>query len=425
MTRREALAWLAALGAVPLGCREFESSSVALRLANWGGAGDDSDYYRLVKQIYREFEAAHPGVILKVEGVPGSQEYVTKVLLDHVAGAMPDVMALDASSGAVFIDNGTLMDLAPFVEKDKAFSLGDYFPNVVDIARRDKAIYAIPTDFTPMVVYCNAAHFREAGVAVPTGRWSFDDFLSAAQRLTRQGRYGFEFANWMPGWVMFLWNNGSDVLSPDGSRATGILDGPRSVEAVQYLADLVLKHRVAPSLSQAAATGVDLFATGKASMKVVGHWYLASLAAFKDLDPHEIVVVELPTNLPQSVTVMYEAGQAISKNCRHPEVAWEFLKFWASQGVQSRYNQSGIAVCARKDVAEASLKGEPSKVAREEAFLRIVPSARSPWGASVEGYDRVEEFGQKAMDDILKNGVPVQAALSKAAAAIDKEFALR
>ena len=427
MNRREALAWMAGAALLPLGCREVVDSRVPLRLATWGGAGDDGEYFKLIQQIYRDFERFNPEVRLRVEGVPGSQEYVSKLLLDHIAGSMPDIITLDASSAAVFIDNGTLLDLNPFIERD-AFDLGAFYPNVVDVARRGTALYAVPTDFTPMVMYCNTRLFHEAGVAVPSGRWTFEDFLNKAKALTHNDQFGFEFANWMPGWVMFVWNNGGDVLSPDGSKASGFLDSRQSVEAIQFLADLVTKHKVSPSLSEAAATGVDLFATSKAAMKVVGHWYLVGLEASKEISMDDVAVVELPTNLDRSVTVMYEAGNSIGKHCKHPDLAWEYLKYWSSKAVQSRYNASGIAVSGRKDVEQEKLQPLlPQKRNAElaRAFQQIVPSARPPWGAKVEGYDRVEDIAQKAMDAVLKNGVPVHVALTKAAVEIDKEFEKR
>jgi multiple sugar transport system substrate-binding protein len=235
---------------------------------------------------------------------------------------------------------------------------------------------------------------------------------------------------------MFLWNNDADVLAPDGSQASGFLDSPKSVETVQFLSDLVLKHKASPDLSQAAAAGADLFATGQAAMKVVGHWYLITLKASKDVDMRDIAVVELPTNLEKSVTVMYEAGNAIGAKCRHPELAWEFLKYFSSFSVQNQYNSSGIAVSARNDVeagkvakyklaSRALSPEERSDLLLNESFQNIVPSARPPWGATVEGYDRVETIGQKALDAILKNGVAVQTALTQAAQEIDLEFSRR
>ncbi len=429
MTRRELLALLATLPWVA-GCGSaLGDGRVPLRLAHWGGAGADGEFDRLVRRLRQEFEAANPDLDLRPEGIPGSQEYVSKLLLSHVAGAMPDVVTLDASSAAAFIENGTLRDLAPFAEKDPAFDWGEYFPNVVDVARRGDRVYAVPIDFTPMVVYLNRRLFREAGAALPEPGWDFDRFLAAARATTRGDVFGFEFANWMPGWVMFLWNNGGDVLTSDGLRASGALDSEECVGAVQFLADLVLRHRVAPSLSQVAAMGVDLFATGRAAMKVSGHWNLIALQASPGIDLDDVMVLELPTNLARGVTVMYQAGLAIGASCRHPDAAWRYVRWFTGRNVQERYNASGIAVSARVDVEDAKLQavrgGSAAAEQRTETFRRVVPTARPPWGARVEGYDIVEREGQGAMDAVLKNGVPVREALQAAAARIDAAVARR
>lgn len=401
---------------------------IVLRVGNWGGASDGSEASRKIDSLYRLFEKENPGVKIQLESIPGSQEYVNKMILNFIAGTEPDVMALDASSAAVFIDNGVLMDLAPMVAKDKAFSLNDYFPNVVDIARRGKKLYAVPTDFTPIVMFYDKRLFDEAGVPYPKSGWTYDDFLKTAQQLTKGGRYGFKFTNWMPGWITWIWNEGGDDLDPSGSTASGYLDGAKSKDALQFLKDLIDVHKVAPSLSQAAGLGVDMFTNGEAAMEVNGHWAMIGYAAApKDahgrplLSMKDVGVVELPTQLPHSVTVMYEAGMAIGKNCKHPDIAWKYIKFMSSARIQRIANSTGIAISARKDVAAEHAANDP----REREFLRIVPSARAPWGASVEGYDNVETVGQKMMDNVLQGGLTLEEALRRAVDEIDEDFKKR
>ena len=442
---------------IPVGCsRPAAPRTTILRIANWGGAGDDDKLAQLNQQIYAEFEKENPGVELRVENVP--DEYVSKMILSFVAHAEPDIMMLDASSAAVFINNGVLTDLTPFVDAERTggrpapnlasvgalgvaregssgggrFSLDDYFPNAVNVARRGRALYAIPQDFTPMVVYYNKRMFDRAGIPYPKPGWNFEQFLETARKLTIAGdnpgdppkQSGFVFSNWMPGWVMWLWNNGGDVLSPDGRHAEGVFDSPQNVQTIQFLSDLVNKYRVAPSLSAAAALGVDPFANGQAAMTVSGHWSMVGYAsAPKDANGKpkiawdDLGVVELPHNTPQPHTVEYESGYAIGKNCRQKQLAWKFIKYMTSYRVQILYNQSGIAVDGRKDVAR-----ERSKNPLEAEFLPIIPSSRPPWGSKVVGYDFVEHEGGSMIDSILQNGEPVQAALTKAAKAIDFEF---
>ena len=405
------------------GCTSGEDTQI-LRLANWGGAGGEGEFDLLIQRIYVEFEAANPGVQIRVENNP--ENYTAKMVLSFIAGAEPDIMMLDASYAATFIENGVLADLSPLIARDPEFRLDDFFQNVTDIARRGDSLYAIPQDFTPMVLYYNKKLFDEAGVPYPQSGWSFDDFLQTVKKLTKPGRqYGFVLNNWMPGWVMWIWNNGGEVLSPEGNKASGYLNGPKSAEAVQFLADLVNKHKVAPSLSQVASLGVDPFLNGQAAMTVSGHWSMIDYAkAPKGPDGKptlkwdDLGVVSLPTNVETSHTVMYESGFAIGKNCKQKDLAWKFVKFMTSYSVQSRYNASGIAVCARKDVAQ-----ERGKLPLEAQFLPIVPTARPPLGALVEGYAFVEPAGQGAMDSVLQGRRTAEEALTKAARKVDRNFA--
>ena len=39
-----------------------------------------------------------------------------KVMMTMLAGTQPDIIALDASSAAIFINNNALVDLTPFIE---------------------------------------------------------------------------------------------------------------------------------------------------------------------------------------------------------------------------------------------------------------------------------------------------------------------
>lgn len=396
-----------------------------VRLSNWGGAGDDSKFAKQVQGIYAQFEQEHPGVDLQIEGTPNAQDYRHKILLSFIAKSEPDVIVVDASSQADFIENGVLRDLTPYVNRDDAFELDAFFPNVVDIGRKGDRLYTVPIGFTPMVMYYNKRLFDEAGVPYPRPGWDYADFLDKAKRLTRREQYGFVFTNWMPGWVLWLWNNGADVLDPTGSKATGYFDSPKSIQAVRFASDLVKLHKVSPSLSQTAASGVDFFANGQAAMTISGHWSLVGYGeAPKGPDGRPLItlddlgVVELPSNLPRSVTVMYEAGLGIGKHAKNPEMAWEYIKFFTRQDVAKNYNSSGIEISARKDVARAN-----ATTRLRQAFLPIVPSARPPWGAKVEGYTLVEKIGQSMMDSILQNDVPVEQAVRQAAREIDQELA--
>ncbi len=407
------------------GCADDEqAATTVLRVANWGGAQVEPEFVRLERRFREEFEVLHPGVRLRVEQIPGPGQYAPKLLMMHVTGSVPDVIHLDASSAAVFIDNHVLRDLTPFVESDPGFDLSEYFENVVNIARRGDELYAIPLDFTPMVMYYNKKLFDQAGVPYPRTGWTCTDFLEAAKKLTvfaddsRKApvQYGVSFENVMPFWVPWLWTSGGDVLDPSGKKASAYFDGPETTQAMQFLVDLMTKHRVAPHLKESAAAGVDLFRSGRAAMELKGHWMMIDYRA----DGINFGVVGLPTNTSKRVTVIYEAGMSITRKARHPELAWEYIKFMTSKDVQVRRVASGLAISANKEAA-AQYAGDPI----EDAFIEEVAYARPPWGATVERYPFIEELGREMMEDILYSDgeLPVEEALRQTAKLIDAALA--
>ena len=526
MTKSSSLICLTIVALILTGCdEETADSTIVLRVANWSGAQVEDEFARLERVFREEFEAAHPGVKIQMEQIPGYGQYAPKLLMMHVAGSIPDVIQLDVGSAAVFIDNGVLSDLRPFIEADPDFRLEDYFENVLETCKRGDALYGIPLDFTPMVMYYNKTLFDAVGEPYPREGWTWDDFLETAKALTMllavpltepgdnqaaldvvldagsipdrlseafrdygmplsnhariatkasgkswmlsdHGlnfellrvavggeekifvhyagggyptadpafqalaeetpdietdhvwrtrapiRFGMFFENEMPFWVLWLWTNGGDVLSPDGRRATGYFDGPKSIEAVQFIEDLIARHGVTPHPRDSAAAGLDMFRNSQTAMELKGHWKLIDYRA-EGLD---IGVVGLPTNGVPRTTVVYASGMSVTAKARHPQLAWEFVKHITSAGVQERRVASGLAISGNKTAA-AKFAGTPI----EDAFLNEIQYARRPWGATVEAYPFLETLGREMMEDILYSDgeLPVEQAMKETAKLMD------
>lgn len=423
MARRGGLLLLL-LGPLIGGCADERdpNADVVLRVANWTSPANVGAFLTQERTLREEFAAQHPGLArVALEQIPGHGNYTPKLLMRHIAGDVPDVMHLDASYAAIFIDNDALLDLRPFIEADPDVQLSDYFAHLVRIGQRDQAVYAIPLDFTPMVVFYNKRLFDEAGVAYPREGWTWAEFLATARALTIHDadghirQYGVNFVNVMPFWIMWLWNNGGDVLDPQTHRAAGALDSPASVAALQFLVDLLLRERVAPRARDTAAIGLDLFRSEQAAMDVKGHWMIVDYRS----DHLDFGVVGLPTNVGASHTVVYASSLAIMARSRHPDLAWQYIKFMTSTPVQIRRLAGGLAISGNR-AAAAHYADNPI----EQAFLAQVPRARPPWGAFVERFPLVEELGREMLEDVLytDGAIPVAAAAARAARLIDAEL---
>ncbi|MCA9255803.1 MAG: sugar ABC transporter substrate-binding protein [Phycisphaerales bacterium] len=406
-----------------LSCRESRSESpqrtTILRVANWEGPSVDAGFLLQERSLREEFERRHPGVRIKIENIPGEGQYVPKLLMMFVAKRAPDVLQLDASYASVFIDNDLLLNMTPIIESDAAFDLDRYFRNVVDVARRGDALYAIPLDFTPLVLFYNKRLFDAAGIPYPEQDWTCDEFLKVARALTidhpegaSKKQYGLYFRNLMSLWVPWVWANGGSVLSPDGRHAEGYFNSEASVSAIRFLTDMITRSHVAPSDSEAAAAGVDLFQVGRAAMNVAGHWMIIDYRTANV----DFGVTMLPSNTGRPRTVIYESGLAINRETQQQALAWEYVKFMTSAEVQKIRVSSCLAISAQKDVAEYYASDE-----QEQTFLKAVEYASGPRGARVEPYAVIEDLGREVVENIV-NGMPVRAAINQATQWMEREL---
>ena len=79
------------------GCRHAAdarnpASVVTLHVADWGGASSDPAMNRFEADVRAEWTRTHPRIRIAQEHIPGSDEYVSKMLTAFVAGTEPDVM---------------------------------------------------------------------------------------------------------------------------------------------------------------------------------------------------------------------------------------------------------------------------------------------------------------------------------------------
>jgi multiple sugar transport system substrate-binding protein len=254
-TPRAVVAWALALAA----CGADEA--VTLRITSWQSPEENA----IDAVEFRSFEAAHPGVRIVNDPVSNSAEYREKVLTSVGAGSPPDVFLLDGIDVAAFAARDVVLNLQPFAER-VGVQLGLFFPQVVEPFRVGGKLLAFPKGFSPMVYYYNRALFADAGLAPPKNGWTHDEFLAAVRALTRDtdgdgvvDQWGTVLDRRLYAWQAWIWSAGADVLTADGTRATGAIDQPAAERArLRAAAKRVWRRtrlRTAPVLQWAA--GVD------------------------------------------------------------------------------------------------------------------------------------------------------------------------
>jgi len=408
--------------------------------ANEVGTPLDQAYQKFLA----DFATANPQIT--VESLETPPDADTQTLVDLSAGAGPDVWQQDASTLAKYVDAGVVLDMRDCLTVRPSLTLDRFFPNVVAINERsDGAIYGLPNDFTPMVIYLSTKAFENAGVDLPQAGWTWQDLVSVAQQTTLDSagrnvtdpafdannvvQWGYRVRQYPFEWIYRLWENGGDVLSPDGTTASGYLDSPESIEAIQFHADLLLKHKVAPPLnvldSMTQSLGFnDRFLKGEFAMFDRGHWELVGLQASPEWAPGAIDVVAQPTGAANDDTVIYQSTFAVNaKVADDPaklQAACTFVDAATSPGYQDTKVITGVAISATPASATAAVTASTLPEV-EQKFQDAVATGRAPWGAKLAAYPAIETILQSMMERIL-NGSPVADEVASAVTEINREL---
>lgn len=136
-----------------------------------------------VEAAVAEFEQEHPEVKVRIVSTPGKDYYVKSLTM--LAGRAPVDVLWQGQGFAIFAGRGALLDLGPLIERDAAFDLSAYRPQVVDWYRHHGALYGLPYGVDVLAIAYNRDLFDAAGVAPPQPEWTLEEMVTKAKALTR------------------------------------------------------------------------------------------------------------------------------------------------------------------------------------------------------------------------------------------------
>lgn len=304
--------------------------------------------------------------------------------------------------------------------------LDHFVPSMVDLFRygRDKTLYALPVRVGGWVLIYRQDLFAEAGLEVPQ---TWDDFLNAAQRLTRDGVYGFAPAlqqgNYLVvQWVPFLRSFGGRLLTEDESRAA--FNSPQGIKSLQFFVDLYRKHGVVPpgaiqyehdgviaAMQQGLAAMALTYSPNFLVMNDPGRSRVAGRLAVSASIPYDPA-----SGLSTGISEISGWGFGIAKSSRNKEAALRFIQFATSPEIQLR-----LALENTNAPTVVSVYKHPS-------YLEVFPAAADVADALATAWTRPGVPQWTSIEDVLAaelsaalNGVKtVEKALADAEAQVNR-----
>ncbi len=360
------------------------------------------------------FHEANPDITVEIKEYD-PDNYDTQLTADLSAGNAPDVYVLKNLKNFVTYQAGEqLLDVS-----DVAGRLGDEV-NGKDFYDVDGTTFAVPYRQDSWYLFYNKDIFTTAGVAVPDGSWTWDDYTEAAEQIATKaapakGAYAHIWQSVVQGFALAqtegadLESADYDFFAPYYERALALQDagaqvdfGTATTNKLQYQAE---------------------FGTQKTGMMLMGSWYVATLIAQQASGEAQTFewgfapapqVEESTTDDPATFGDPTGLGINAAIDESKTDAAKKFLEFAAGEQGSRALAAIGVTPATGTDaVTEAyfSVEGVPADELSKTTFAKHDTHPENPVAATTAALQNILAEMHTA---IMSGSTPVDEAITEA-----------
>ena len=284
----------------------------------------------MAQQMLDEFHVTHPNIRVYYNLDPENNEFAEKSLEDLQAGTAPDVFQGCCSFLPIWAQKDYLLDLRPYVQADlDQATIDDWDPvQYNSFFTRDGRQYALPKYHGALALYYNKDLFDQAGMDYPSDSWNHEDYLAAMKQLTRQGVWG--------SMVDIAWERlqvhvnawGGHFVDPADPTKSRMADSA-ALQAFEWIRARMWEDKVMATALDVQNKGTqEAFVAGELAMIEDGSWALKAILTNSDF---RVGLAVFPAGPVRRATLAATDGFGIYAGTKHPEAAWELLKFLISK----------------------------------------------------------------------------------------------
>ncbi|EOS53452.1 ABC transporter substrate-binding protein [Paenibacillus barengoltzii] len=372
--------------------------------------------------LERKFEAKFPDIDLIIQAYKQAgeewkageiEEYRKSVNTALLSGQGPDVIEMKSLPISEYIAKGLLLNMDSSLSGDVSIKKEDLQQNILDAARENGGLYAIPGGFSLRAFIGDGDALKEADIQEKT--WTWQDFAEIAKKLTQGNEKVFAMTEYPPDMLMQEMTVDNYEAYVDTSDKQAKFDSP---EFIALLHQVKQMYDDGVMTEESAGSGKQLF-------------YSAVLRDPKDVIdvPHQYfehpILMQKPHNPAQSGTmrIIPTSLFGIRAKSQVPEEAWKLIRFLLSEEAQKLPEREGFSLLSsinsqqlddiKQQIADGSYKlpdGAAVKAADEEfdRFRQMLDAVDqySPLEAkviSIVGEESLAFFsGQKSAEEAAK-----------------------
>jgi multiple sugar transport system substrate-binding protein len=364
----------------------------------------DQNQVAAIDENIAAFNEEYPNIDVTVNVTPYA-EYWTKLQTQASSNTLPDLFWMNGPNIGLYASNGKLEPITGAVKAGDIDS-ANYPEALVDLYTIDDVQYGVPKDFDTIGIWANKALFEKAGVALPTGDWSWDEFQKTASDISAALAAGGEYgaAGGMDGQTTYyntIFQAGGSVIDGDSSGYAS----PEDQAGIQFWTDLI-KSGGSPSIQQLTDTTADQwFTSGKLAMYWGGSWFRSALT--DTALASDIVVLPLPQGEKQA-TVIHGVSNVVSSGSKEKQAAQALQVFLAGKEAQQQQGDAGAVIPAFTGTQSAFTASMPD--ANLQVFLDALDYAKPlPVSKNSAAWNALETdllpqafSGEKPVADVTK-----------------------
>lgn len=304
------------------------------------------------QEVLDAFAEEYPNVTVNFE--PINDDYQTKVETMMIAGDAPDVIYGHPKYFQKWASQDLLLDLQPYFDNTEEFSDESvYATNLYEAFKYDDKMVATVNGADTFLLFYNKDLFDEAGVPYPTEDWTWDDFLSACEKLTidkdgdgETDQYAITAGKGHEQIQAYMAAFGGQLYDNVDNPTEVVANSEKNEEALQMWYDLIYKYGYAPDAegSEVVTGGFD---GGQIAMDVDGVYQ----CVYRSGVDFNMGLAALPMEDENSHYVSLMAGYCVPKTTEYPEAAWALASFMQQKKGQEILASTGLITTVDKEVA--------------------------------------------------------------------------
>ncbi|MBO5522132.1 MAG: extracellular solute-binding protein, partial [Roseburia sp.] len=217
----------------------------------------------------------------------GWDGYFDKLATQTASGAMPDIVQMDYLYLTTYAKNDSVADLQEFIDNG-TIDVSGIDEKILNTGNIDGKMAALVLSTSMTNVGYNQDVLEEAGVEMPTGEWTWSDFVEMTKTIyEKTGKYGVAMDSVLDTNLFNYWvrQHGASLFSED-NKSLGYEDDQIMVDFINMWKDL-MEAEVMPNpdeYAQIATLGQEAgpVVTGDAGMTFEWNNYASKLSSVTD-----------------------------------------------------------------------------------------------------------------------------------------------